>query len=207
MRVRSICFLLVLLASATLQAQSRIGLSLGGDFGSDVLFRAALPVEIPLNATFSLRPELAFTQRKSLAVIQNMDRERRYFSATMAYLELPVLLQAELHVQSWSLFGFFGPSASFGLRAAAWFREMGRMKTEQLSWSGANIHRFDLGLYAGLGAEKTLPDGYVLFLDFRYYLGLLNLNARPGGAAIYHQGRAFTLGFLIPLRRKTGIAR
>ena len=132
MRVRSIC-LLLLLASAAAQAQSRIGFSLGGDFGSDVLFRAALPAEVALGPTFSLRPELAFTQRKSLALIQNLDRERRYFSATMTYLEIPVLLKAELRVRSWSLFGLFGPAASFGLRAAAWYRESGRIKTEQLS--------------------------------------------------------------------------
>jgi len=203
MSMRSIC-LVWALTSVFAQAQTRLGLSLGGDFGSAVGFRGGLPLENPLSSVFSLRQELSFTQRQVPAVLQNLDRERRYFSATTGYVELPLLVKAELRLQSWSLFGLFGPSVGFGMRATAWYREMGRLHIEKLNWGEADLRRFDFGLFAGLGGQKTLPDGYVLFLDFRYYLGLLNLNLRPEGAAIYHQGKAFTLGFLIPLKRKTG---
>lgn len=203
MRALAVSFLLIL-ASSAVHAQARLGLSLGGDFGSDVLFRGAVPLEIRLGSLFVLRPELAFKQQQTQAILRNLNPERRYFSSTTAYLELPLLIKAELRFRSWSMFGLVGPSVSYGLRVTAWYTDRGVLQTDRISWREAAIRPLDLGMVAGLGGQKTLPQGYVLFLDFRYQLGLLDLNRREGGAAIFNQGKAFTLGFLIPLRKKTG---
>lgn len=180
------------------KAQVYIGLGGGGGIPHEVLFRAAVPLEISLRENISIQTGAAFVQRENTEVLVNLSRSRNYLRPVINYLELPVLLKMNLPFEIFDFYGFIGPKVAYGVQLNSTYREDNRLFQEHLNFKESNISRFDAGLSLGVGIEKKISRGNKLFIDFRHYLGFFNINTGEG-EDIFNGGKAFTIGFMIAL--------
>ncbi len=149
---------------------------------------------------FSVQPELLFIQKG-----ERYDTRGVKTSATLNYLELPVL--AKISVGSPSIKGYLnaGPSLGLGLT--------GKQKIEGGEDDGETDirfgdptndgrryldNRFDFGVQFGGGVNLGLGPGAVI-ADVRYGLGISDLNDEDKSK---NRTFAFTLGYAIPLSGK-----
>lgn len=193
--------LLVLLffcLNLSLNAQSYIGLSGGGGLTPEVFFRAAIPVEVPVHQNVSLRSELVYIQRANRDILLKLIGDRDYWQATISYVEIPVLAQMHLDIKTFSIYALIGPKFGFGVRIAANYSEGNVLYEERLSFNEKGIRRFDVGVNLGAGLEKRIVKDRKIFMEYRYYLGLSDINTDSSNT-IYNQGQVFNLGFLLPI--------
>ena len=184
--------------SFQLSAQSYIGLSGGGGINSEVLFRTAIPAEIPINQTLSIRSELVYIQRENRDILLKLNGDRNYWQPVISYLELPILAKAHLHINSLSIYALAGPKFGYGIKLAANYLEDNTFYEERFHFSDEGIHQFDFGLNFGFGLEKRINKDRKIFVDYRFYLGLYDID-QAASTSIFNQGQVFNLGFLVPI--------
>lgn len=189
---------LFIVASCQLNAQLFVGLSGGGGISSEVLFRAAIPAEVSLNKTISIRTELVYIQRENRDVLQKLNGDRSYWQPVISYLELPILAKAHLDFKSISVYALAGPKFGYGIKLAANYLEDNTFYEEHFSFSDKGIHQWDIGLNLGFGLEKRINKNRKIFVDYRYYLGLYDLD-KDASTSIFNQGQVINLGFLLPV--------
>lgn len=181
-----------------LRAQSYVGLSGGGGINSEVLFRAAIPAEIPINQTLSVRTELVYIQRENRDVLQKLNGDRNYWQPVISYLELPVLAKAHLRIKSMSIYAVAGPKLGYGIKLAANYLEDNTFYAERFDFRKEKLHQLDIGLNFGFGLEKRINKDRKIFVDYRFYLGLYDID-QSSSTSIFNQGQVFNLGFLVPV--------
>lgn len=182
----------------SISAQTYLGLSGGGGISTEVLFRAAIPVEIPINQTISLRTEFVYIQRENRDVLLKLNGDRHYWQPVISYFEWPVLAKAHLHIKSMSFYALAGPKLGYGFKLAANYLEDNTFYEERFDFSDKDIHHWDVGLNVGFGLEKRINKNRKIFVDYRYYLGLFDID-KGASTSIYNQGQVFNLGFLLPI--------
>ena len=179
--------------------QPYLGLSGGGDISTGLLFRAGMPCELMVSDYFSIQTEIAYVQRENNRILLNLSGERDYRHASVSYMEMPILVKFNLPLQALSLYGLAGPGLSYGLQLSADYSTGNHILRERLSFEREEIARRDWGFHLGAGFEKEIINGRRIFLDFRYYFGLTNLDL-TGRHDLYYQSRGLNLGFKIPLQ-------
>jgi hypothetical protein len=174
-----------------------IGISGGGGLPNEVLIHGGVPVEIPLKEHFSLQIEAVYIQRENFDLLPKLPRGRNYIRPVISYMEFPVLGKWKLPFEIVDLYAVAGPKVGYGIHLSSTFEEDNILYAQRFSFTEEGVSRFDIGLSVGAGVEKVISRGRKLFVDFRYYLGLHNINSQPG-EEIFNNGKAFALGFLIP---------
>lgn len=180
------------------KGQTYLGLAGGGGLPNQVVFRAALPMEVKVKNAFALQGEVSFVQRENLQVLHLLSGNRQYVLPVISYLELPFLAKVALDMKSFNIYGLAGPKVGYATGLASTYWEDNILYREKLSVE-EHIQRFDFGLYVGAGVEKVISNGRKIFIEARYYLGLCNISSREE-VEVFNEGRSFNLGFKIPLR-------
>ena len=178
--------------------QDYLGISGGAGLASEVGVRAAAVGEFSRNNFFSIQPELSFVQRVNNDILRVLEPNIDYRQASVEYVEISVLSKFSLSIEAFHLFALIGPKIGYGLNLKANFVEDDVLITRKLSFTDQGIARFDWGINVGAGLEKKIRKGRKIFIDYRYYLGLQDLN-EYSEAAIFNQGAMLNLGLLIPI--------
>lgn len=175
-----------------------VGISGGGGLPDEVLIHGGVPVEIPVREHFSIQLEAVYIQRENFDLLAKLPAGRNYIRPVVSYLEFPLLGKWKLPFEIVDLYGIAGPKVGYGIHLGSTYEEDNILYAERLSFQREGVHRFDIGVSVGVGVEKVISRGRKLFVDFRYYLGLHNINSLPG-EEVFNNGKTFALGFLIPL--------
>ena len=179
-------------------SQAYIGVNGGGDPFSDVMIRGAASYEWPLKKAIYFQVELAFAHRGNPGIIQKLDIEKQYVQSSFKYIEIPFLMKFKLESNSFALYAIAGPKIAYGVDLSASYTDGRGFYEEHLSYSTLGINRFDFGFNAGAGIEKIISRDRKIFLDFRVYLGLYDVDYNPN-TEIYNQGKVVNLGFALPI--------
>ena len=143
-------------------------------------FRSALSVEIPLNKSFTLNPELVFSINSFNTITpQYQDNSSIDARETQAYFELPVLLQYSIiNKPKFKTYISAGPVPAFMSTAET---TIDRAITDEASASARGLDIIDLrnriNLSAGLaaGVKVKIGPGFYIF-EVRYNHGFTNLS-------------------------------
>ena len=182
-------------------AQNYLGLSGGGGLATEVGFRAAAIGEFPVNAVLCLQTEVVFIQRANWEIIQRLNQDIDYRQVVISYIELPLLAKFNLDLNAVSLYGLLGLKLGYGVNMAGNYVEDGLIISEKLSFDEKYIEQFDMGLNLGVGIEREISKARKIFIDYRYYLGLYDID-READSEIYNAGSVVNMGFLIPIGGK-----
>lgn len=193
--------LITIVSSSLCQAQTTVGLGGGGGFTQSTGFRFELPIEFELSNHISLFGGPAYVQRRNLELIRKLPSHREYGTAEVDYLSLPVMLKLRLDWTPVRIYGLAGIELNYGLRLQATGVEDQRLFKEKLDFEPVQVNRLDGGFCVGAGFETDLRRQRRIFADFRYYLGVMDID-RSNLGEIYNEGSFVTLGFMMPVFQK-----
>ena len=196
-----VVLLLLFVAKSPLHSQHYLGVSGGGGINTEVVFRAAVQHEVSLSQNVSLQTELAYIERENRELLLRLIGKKNFRHAKISYLELPIFVKAKMPVKSIQLYALAGAKIGYGLRLSASYLEDSRLIEERLQFGEQHVSHFDFGLNLGAGIEKTINKDRKIFIDYRFYLGLLDID-QLAETDIFNQGHVFNIGFLIPISRE-----
>jgi hypothetical protein len=182
-------------------AQNYVGLSGGGGLATEVGFRTAAIGEFPVNSILSIQTEVVFIQRANWEIIQRLNQDIDYRQVVVAYIELPLLAKFSLDLNAISLHGLLGVKLGYGINMVGNYVEDGSIISEKFQFDEKNIEQFDMGLNLGFGIEREISKARKIFIDYRYYLGLYDID-KEADSEIYNAGSVVNMGFLIPIGGK-----
>ncbi len=192
--------LLLFCMPVLLSAQHYVGLGGGGGTPNKIGLRLSLPVNIHLTRKISLQPELVYVEHGTSQILRKLNN-RDYRSSQAAYLALPVLLKAGVTFEKLNIHLIVGPRFAYGIRLSAnYLTDTGYFR-EKLSFDEAEFRPFDFGALFGVGLEKEINKNRKIFLEGRYYFGLIDLD-READRVIYPEGFYMNIGLLIPIGEK-----
>ncbi len=180
-------------------AQNHLGLSAGADLYEQVDFRVALMVEIQDNDWLSWQAEFVYIKRENLDIIQLLPAERDFIRPVISYFYLPILMKAKLEIPGANMYALLGPK--IGRAAAVYSTLVSEDKSvvnETFELNELGLGQWDFGLSLGIGLEKEITRNKKIFIEFRYYLGLTDINQLTEDS-IYNEGKSFNLGFFLPI--------
>jgi hypothetical protein len=166
-----IVFTFFVLSFQMIQAQNKLGLRLSAGIFSMKAYRvtpefnysepglagtAGIHYDLPLNETFSVRPELNFSYQSSSESFSKTTQK-------ISYIQLPVIFAA--HIANAPLIVYGGPQLGFLTGAS---RLVNSVKQD----TKASFTKTDFGFTYGL-STKTFDNH--LYYDFRIYSGITNL--------------------------------
>lgn len=171
----------------------------------------AIFLDIPLSASFSFRPEVAYVQ-KGFVVKEGLDLNLGGFNlplgARVAYqsqhLEIPLLLKMNLSDGPVQPYIIAGPSVSYALDGRIRTRATALFSTKPYDVDlnyGSTLNRWDIGAVGGLGLAMNAGAGK-FFIEGRYTHGftrqaqvpVVNVNVRNRGIAA-SIGYSFPIGY------------
>ncbi|HMQ49711.1 MAG TPA: hypothetical protein PKA00_19670 [Saprospiraceae bacterium] len=181
-----------------IQSQTYLGIGAGGSFSTDTPFRLFLPLGYEVKDHFSIQMEPGLIIRGNPSVIQKFAPDSDAALGIISYLHLPLLLKGRLNTPHFSLYATVGVEAAWGVKLSINYIDESMTFQNYLSFQDAGILQYDLGACGGIGIETSIRNGKIIFLDYRYYLGLIDLDPYTD-ISIFNQGHAFCLGLLLPL--------
>ena len=179
--------LTILCVSATF-AQMRFGATAGlntSNFAGDIedsKFKAGLQagivMDLAINQSFSIVPELLFSQRGSKYDGLNLLGVKANFSETLNYLQLPVNAAYKFDVGYGSkVFVFAGPYLGYAISGktkmdvSAGDKDHNRSESIDFGSKAGETNPFDFGLNIGVGYQYQK-----IFFKLQYNHGLTNLS-------------------------------
>ena len=193
--------LIGLIIPQLLSGQLSSGIMGGGSLSDQVIVRGAIPFEIQRNDLLSYQVELAFSLRGNKKVLRQIDFNAERAAKSISFVEIPLLVKVGLPVENIKPYLVGGVQFGYGLNVRTEYRRGTEYFKESYSFEEANLSRYDGGVTFGVGLLKTIAKERSIFIDFRYYLGLVNLD-RSNSAEIYNEGVTLSLGFSIPFNQK-----
>jgi hypothetical protein len=176
---------------------------------------------LPVTKAFSIQPELLYTQKGYRREDGHNTQYYRAITFRLNYLELPVMAKYSFRIKSLKAYVNAGPSVGYALYGRFDMEGKSIPYDEKVKFADkrndaklfdANIlndesNRIDVALQAGAGIGFPIGPGYVV-LDARYGYGLNTLFKKEVRAYFYeavtnHRGFAFTIGYEIPIGRKS----
>ncbi len=181
-----------------LTAQWFVGIR-GGGLPTSVPISGGIGVEWVHNGSLSGLTELAYTLRENPQVTDNFPTDQEYYTAQLHYLTLPVLVRVNLPFGQSRLFLEGGPEVGRLHRANGQYTRNG-LSSQIVSFQpeAVRLNSWDAGLVLGGGFGQQVGRGGLITLEFRYFLGLVDINDRRD-AAMYNQGELLLLGFYLPV--------
>ncbi len=147
-------------------------------------------LRLPVFFFLSLQPELNYVQRGFVGASAGVG----LFTTQLDYVELPVLLRAEVDLGPVQPYAVAGPSFALAVNRAISGSAIGTVANGDIS---SLVREFELGLYFGAGLEFPLGDVLALSIEGRYYRGLTDTSV--SGLGEYNTGflalAALDIGF------------
>lgn len=196
-RLAFCCFFLLLTGYA--RAQVHIGINGGGGINNLVSLRAGIPVQFQLSETFSLRSGGVFTQQHNPEILRKLNHFRDYRRVTINYVGIPLQLQAELPLRSFSVYALAGPQVNYGVSIKTSFLKDGIYGSENLDFDELGLSRFDIGLTTGIGVATDIRNNCRLFAEVLFLINFFDIDRHPS-EEIYNEGKVFNLGVQFPIR-------
>ena len=217
------CFAVLASTYAQIKFMPKIGGSLSkvsfseDFFGPDVDIKPKIGIivgvaaEIPLiGETLALQPELLFHQKGFKFDDPGDGEYTEEGSATLNYLELPVLAK----IKFGKFYAIAGPSFSYGIggKYKSTLHDLTQGTTDESSsnikfkerpdnYQGDDVfldNAFDMGVQLGVGMKIS-----VIVIDLRYGMGLTNLYDKPDGSPYDYKSKngsvQLTVGIPLPM--------
>lgn len=145
-------------------------------FSSRLGFQLGAMAELPISENYALNMGVMLVQRRFLHEYEPEPGDEWHLESNRWYVEVPVLLRREFKLNSFSVFGEFGPYAGIGVAISEDIKnyQNGELRSEgsfYAEWgTGENdTKRFDAGLSFGLGILINKFE-----LGFSYAHGFIN---------------------------------
>lgn len=169
-------------------------------------YQTGLLAEFNINERLAFQPEILYIQKGLGFKLEDFGfgtaSENEF---VLNYLEIPMLLKIRFRpsTDAPSFYSVIGPSVGYILsgknKATFTFMGMTESISEKIDLDDAGFSRFDFSLLAGFGINIPTGPGNII-VDFRYLLGLNNLNDESGDEIkARNRGFGFTAGYTIPL--------
>ena len=186
-----------------LNAQSYIGIEGGGYIApGETGLKIGIVSDFKIKKFLSFHPELIYIQKGVSLPLENLSNEITYRSPKVDYIQIPIMFNFSLDMNTLSFQIFAGPYISYGLKASAInIEDINNPYKEIFTFEDINTHRLDFGASFGTSLVLEIAKAKKMFLDLRYNLGLRDINADPVGST-FNEGTSLTMGFMIPLKRK-----
>jgi len=198
MILRLLCFTLLLCLSFSAKAQ----LSVGGTAGSSILYpgflQATFLVEKQLTPSFFLRSGAGFRLRAHRSLVRKVELDPDISSASSSYWSLPVQIRGQLSFKNLQIYGIAGLEAGWGHRIYYIYIKEQSYYNGRASFQEFGLRKLDLGLSTGFGVQYTVGKGHTVFVDYQFYLGLIDLD-RTDAVTIYNESQGISVGMLIPI--------
>lgn len=180
-------------------AQSYFGVMGGGSLTDEVEVRGALPVEWKKNDFWAFRFEPAFVIRGNREVNGKIKQASDYLDISLSYLECSFLAKLSLPWNAVAPYLTMGIQAGYGLSVQSRHIEDSKYFENRYKFKAIELNQLDGGLTFGFGIDKEISKNKKIFADFRYYLGIADIDSN-GDEEIYNEGKVFSIGFLLPIR-------
>lgn len=201
---KTVFFIISAALLCTLPAQAQIGVKgsfnlsdfhtsqkmVGSEAKKMAGFSGGLVLALPMNELFSLRAELLYSQKGQKYDIVSTDT---YVKTRLGYLELPLLLQ--IHVPASSSVSPMVLAGGYGAYLLS--AKMSGVYNEADNDVKDSFKKIDFGLVIGAGLQLNVGVSGSVLMDFRYRLGLSNINDIPESTTkMKNRGFSFSAGFL-----------
>lgn len=166
----------------------------------------AIPVEYQTQGLFGVRTGLSYIQKGTrfnyLEAGPNQFFDTKY---VIDYLEFPMIAKATFNFNRVNLYLLGGGHAAYAINmrviSLSLDPDVPVKETFQIEFEDAEISRLDLGLLFGGGIEAHIAEDRRIFVEMQYNLGLNDIDKSMTDDA-FNEGRTFTMGMLIPLKKK-----
>jgi Outer membrane protein beta-barrel domain len=191
--------------------QSATKLPVNPNFKSIQNYTAGIVLDIPLNRSFSVQPEVNYTT-KGFGFSES--RDLNVFNVPLPlgiktqnnvnYIEMPLLLKYKLGNDVAKAYIAAGPTFGYALNGeyvgtANVIVNVNAFKTA-MNFSQLNYQRLDMGAALGIGGEVATGNTGALFVEARYQHGLTTLYKVPViDVNVQNRGIAVTAGYRINL--------
>ena len=193
-------FICLFLLTTTAYCQKYLGISAGADLYETVDFRGAASFEWQQANALSFQTEVALVRRENYNLLAFLPLNEDYIRPNITYIEIPFLVKFKMRIDDTAIYALAGPKIGWGLSVvSSKWDEKGQPIQIPIRWEELPIQRWDFGLTAGLGFEKLISNDKKIFLEFRYYLGITDLNTSKE-SDVYNEGKLINLGFSLPVR-------
>ncbi|MEZ5038260.1 MAG: outer membrane beta-barrel protein [Saprospiraceae bacterium] len=202
---RSFSFFLPLLFLSLVEIANaqRFGLSGGASVNPITSLRVSGIMELDMGNWLSIQPEIAYFRKGHPSLIDRLSEIQSDFGyGALDMISCPILFKLKMEREDFAAYLLAGPELSFGYAAlAVYVLEDGAYQREHIPINRYAVKHWDLGVTIGLGLEKHIRQEQRIFMDFRYYLGLNNINIDQR-SVLYLEAFYFNFGMLIPFHLK-----
>ncbi len=220
---KRVLFLLLLLSATSLSAQIALGVrgglhmanwslndiakdEIGAETKTSSLLLFGALMEIRLNNTIAIQPELTYIQKgtKIFEEASSPIPTKVDVRFTINYIEVPLLLKVGTGFGVGRFDLLLGPSFGYGLngkrKITLDIAGNSNTETEDVDFEEDEVSRTDIGAQIGASLGFNLGSAARLFVDGRYLLGFTNLDQHSHGSGeesvVKNRGVALTAGLL-----------
>ncbi len=178
--------------------QSFIGLMGGGGLGQKEQVKGAIPIEWQKNEYLTFRLEPSFLIRQNQSAVRKINLSPEVFYVGLSYIELPAMVKLSLPIKEVQPYATLGVQVGYGIKMWYHYEDERRLLRKTIGFREAEINKFDGGLTFGVGLETMLRKKQKLFLDCRYYLGVVNID-KDSNNSLFNEGLILSIGCLFPI--------
>ena len=203
MKIRAFCFFTVFLFFALPSfGQWAVGINAGSSILYPGFLKANVAVEKKLAPSCYLRSGAGFTIRSNRVLVRKVELDPDISSASSSYWSLPLQLKGQLEFKKIHLYGLAGVEFGVGHKVYYLYTKENRLYNGKSSFRNFDLRPFDLGLSAGFGFQHLAGKSRIVFVDYQFYLGLIDLD--PSEAiTIFNESQGISVGLLIPINMKS----
>ncbi|MEN0004881.1 MAG: outer membrane beta-barrel protein [Bacteroidota bacterium] len=189
------CVLLALLVQSCglLLGQSYFGASGGGGLTGKVGLRAGATFEVQVRPHLWVQADLLYLRRYQQELFYEINPDEEYGRAAIDYLAIPVGIKGDLNLRHVVVYGLVAVQFSYGMQAQFISIADDEYVSEHFSLQELQLASWDVGVDLGAGIEKSIADRYKLFLEYRQYIGLVDLN-RQRSNSLLNEGSVLLMG-------------
>ncbi len=156
-------------------AQFKYGLA-GGGWPGTMQVRGSVPLQWGNTENpWHLRIEPSFDRRQNQQLSLAFQSEQEFDDAIANYFSLSILAQYRWYFSDWGFYGLAGCTTSYGLSLeASSFMTQETIYLKE-GFRHLNLREYEFALTSGFGLEKQLSGKPVIFVEWRYHLGLTDI--------------------------------
>ncbi len=192
--------LLLLLFCVNSAFSQQIGLSGGASVDPITSLRLAAFYERNFKPWLSMQSEISYLQKGHPSLVDRLFEEPPGLGyGAIDVFSTSLLAKFRLQFSDLSIYLLVGPSVSrFGGAIAVFEGDDEIYQRVRVPLASYEVKSWDWGGTIGLGFEKRIRKKQKIFVDVRYYQGLLNLNKNQENV-FYLESLYFDFGMMIPL--------
>lgn len=161
--------------------------------------KAGLVSDYQFLPSMSVHSEFVYIEKMVGLPLDLVFPERDLLNQKISYFKIPLTFQLKLNIQRVSTKLMIGPYWAYGLSVSAINADNGNRS--YFNFSEIGVNRMDFGAVIGGGFEILIAKGRKMFIDYRYNLGLIDID-QVDSVSTFNEGATLTMGMLVPLRAK-----